>query len=40
VFQHSAFTLATMDAPKEGNIDADSCNEIDDDKSNSDCQSM
>ncbi|EDW61165.1 nucleosome assembly protein 1-like 1 [Drosophila virilis] len=29
-----------MDAPQEGNVDADSCNEIEDDKSNSDCQSM
>ncbi|EDW01905.1 nucleosome assembly protein 1-like 1 [Drosophila grimshawi] len=29
-----------MDAPKEGNIDAESCNEVDDEKSNSDCQSM
>ncbi|KAH8403472.1 hypothetical protein KR222_006884 [Zaprionus bogoriensis] len=29
-----------MDAPPEGNIDAESCNEIDDEKSNSDCQSM
>jgi len=40
IFQNSAFTLETMDAPPEGNIDAESCNEIDDDKSNSDCQEM
>ncbi|KAH8261070.1 hypothetical protein KR044_002871 [Drosophila immigrans] len=29
-----------MEAPPEGNIDAESCNEIDDDKSNSECQDM
>ncbi|ALC42623.1 Nap1 [Drosophila busckii] len=29
-----------MDAPPEGNVDAESCTEMDDDKSNSDCQSM
>ncbi|EDW09813.1 nucleosome assembly protein 1-like 1 [Drosophila mojavensis] len=29
-----------MDAPQEGHVDAESCNEVDDDKSNSDCQSM
>ncbi|XP_034102920.1 nucleosome assembly protein 1-like 1-B [Drosophila nasuta] len=29
-----------MEAPPEGNIEVESCNEVDDDKSNSDCQSM
>lgn len=32
--------LFRMDAPQEGHVDAESCNEVDDDKSNSDCQSM
>lgn len=32
--------LFRMDAPQEGNVDAESCNEIEDDKSISDCQSM
>lgn len=30
-----------MDVPQEGSVvDAESCNEIDEEKSNSDCQSM
>lgn len=42
MFQNLAFTnlLNIMDVPQEGNVDAESCNEIDDEKSNSDCQSM
>ncbi|KAH8253636.1 hypothetical protein KR032_006329 [Drosophila birchii] len=29
-----------MDAPPEGNVDTESCNEVDEEKSGSDCQSM